>query len=356
LSAKSSPASETAGVPESAARVGQTRIIPAFWMPVDPILAWLAFGSAETDLDTAYYFGASIWHAANPDHIVEWLAEIKETGEFAYDPAYPELLELEGGVMSRAARTASYQTALAEAKKKNAEEKAKAEAAGDPKIAARISLPGVKTVYVREAASELLEELETDLPEATSKQSALWNASETLRRAIAKGDIKAFGWRGHGPDFSDQHKPIPLRERIPDDLFAAPITITGRGLLSFALGDGGFGTPEVPRSGVLCDSFDVLKIKPIPDDDSVKVEYSLPRQEKQKPPLNGLGRPPREDWKQFHQELIRYLVVEEAAPSRTKTRRYMKEWADANMGETPPSDKSIEREIDKLVIEAVYAE
>jgi hypothetical protein len=41
-------------------------------------------------------------------------------------------------------------------------------------------------------------------------------------------------------------------------------------------------------------------------------------------------------------------------PSQASVRSYMKEWADKKMGMDPPSDSSIERRIDLLVVKNIY--
>ena len=185
------PAPETPSAPEAAAGLQPSRIVPALWMPVAPTLAWLAFGSAETDLDAAYYFGASIWHAAEPDRIVEWLADIEDAGAFPRDIWPEEFASLEQRVTNRAAQTASFQVAKAEAKQKRAEEKAAAEALGNLKPTPSTPWPKLTEAHFKEAATQLLEGLEACLSDAASKHSALWAASETLRRAIANGEVRA---------------------------------------------------------------------------------------------------------------------------------------------------------------------
>jgi hypothetical protein len=322
-------------------------------MPVDPILAWLAFGSAETDLDAACYFGASIWYAAEPDHIAEWLTDIEDGGEFPIDIRYIEFTSLERQVIDRAAKTASFLAAMAEVSQKRAEEKARAAALGNPKLAVSIPTPKLTSDHYKEAAAQLLEELEACLPDAASQHSALWNASETLRRAVANGEIRAFGWRGHGPDLSDQHNPLPLRERIPDDLFAAPVTITQHGLLSFARGDGTFGNYEVLWSYLLIDSEELLRVHPYVPDDRPSVVYTPPVPEFKRD-LGGIDA--YYDWLPFEEECRQYLQSLSEKPAGSDPKRLLKKhmrwWAEKKMepknDATRPTRRTVDRKTNDL--------
>jgi hypothetical protein len=355
LTADAPPAPETPPVPEAVAAEQAGRIVPALWMPVAPAIAWLAFGSAEDDLDAAYYFGASIWYAAEPDRIADWLAEIEDAGAFQHD-IWPQAFSLlERRVTNRAAQTASFQAAMAGTKHKRAAEKARAAALGNPKLAVSIPTPKLTSDHYKEAATQLLEELEACLPDAASQHSALWNASEMLRRAVANGEIRAFGWRGHGPDFSDQHNPLPLRERIPDDLFAAPVTLTQHGLLSFARGDGSFGNYEVLWSHLLFDSAEILKIKPEPADGRPSVPYE--RVSPDLPPDRG-GRNPAHDWSPFFDECRRYLKEKGLDPAdetdRRRVRHHMRIWAKDAM-KPKPDPKTINTKTKRIFEAAIPA-
>ena len=342
------PAPEIKSAPANSTGETGTRITPAFWMPVARTLAWLAFGSAETDLDAAYYFGASIWHAAEPDRIVEWLADIEDAGAFPRDDWPKEFASLEQRVTNRAAQTASFQAAMAEAKQKRAEEKAAAEAPGNPKRTPSTAWPKLTEAHLKEAATQLLEELEACLSDAASKHSALWAASETLRRAIANGEVRAFGWRGHGPDFSDQHKPLPLRERIPDDLCAAPVTITQHGLLSFARGDGSFGHHDVLWTDLLIDSEELLRVHPYVPDDRPSVVYTPPVPEFKRD-LGGIDA--YYDWLPFEEECRQYLQSLSAKPAGGDPKRLLKShmrwWAKEKMEQKPDATRPARRTVDR---------
>jgi hypothetical protein len=353
LTADAPPAHETPPVPETVAGDQASRIVPAQWMPVAPAIAWLAFGSAEDDLDAAYYFGASIWHAAEPDDIAEWLAEIEDGGEFPVDIRCIEFTLLERRVIDRAAQTASFLTAMAEVSQKRAEEKARAAALGNPKLAVSIPSPELTADHYKEAATQLLEELEACQSVAATQHAALWNASETLRRAVANGEIRAFGWRGHGPDFSDQTKPLPLRERIPDDLFAAPVTITQHGLLSFARGDGTFGNYEVLWSYLLIDSEELLRVHPYVPDDRPSVVYTPPVPEFKRD-IGGIDA--YYDWLPFEEECRKYLQSLSAKPAGRDPKRqlktHMRWWAKNKMepknDDTRPTRRTVDRKTNDL--------
>lgn len=351
MTADGPPAPEPPSAPEAAAGLQPSRIVPALWMPVAPTLTWLAFGSAETDVDTAHYFGASIWHAAEPDRIVEWLADIEDAGAFPRDDWPKEFALLEQRVTNRAAQTASFQAAMAEAKQKRAEEKARAEALGNPKPTPSTPWPKLTEAHLKKAATQLLERLEACLSDAASKHAALWAASETLRRAIANGEVRAYGWRGHGPDFSDQHKPLPLRERIPADLCAAPVTITQHGLLSFARGDGSFGNYHVLWSELLFDSVEILKIKPEPADGRTSVPYEEVPHELQRD-LGGIDA--RHEWQAFNDECLRRwqerCTTMNVQRAIRDLRKQMQVWTRDNMTKPPHTD-TVRHRVTKLVKE-----
>jgi hypothetical protein len=102
----------------------------------------------------------------------------------------------------------------------------------------------------------------------------------------------------------------------------------------------------------------ILALHEAPKDDHPTKPYtepSKPDTEREKPSRKGIGgRPDVHDWKPFNQELVRYLVLDAQDPDLAGVRSYMKEWADTNMGADPPSDSSIERRIDQLVVRDIY--
>jgi len=342
--------------PEAAAEP-KGRITPALWMPAAPTIAWLAFDSAETDWDAKFYFGASIWYAADPERVLDWLHEVEEHGDLLEDFQPYDFQRLHRHVRDAAAQTASFQAAKAEW----AVAWAKVKATRDDPAANRVARSEVPPLMmsddqIREAARTLRADLERKLegekPAAQLAYDAIWGGSEKLRRALARGDLTACGWPGRGPDFSDNNTMLPLREPIPHDVFSRPVTVTQAGVFAFARGDGGIGYDfDLLWSGLLFDSHNLLAFHGAPKDNRSSEPYTAP----EKPSRKGIGgRPDVHDWKAFNRELVRYLVLDAQEPSQASVREYMKEWADTNMGKDPPSDSSIERRIDLLVVKDIY--
>jgi hypothetical protein len=332
------------------------RITPALWMPAAPTIAWLTFSSAETDWDAKFYFGASIWYAAAPERVLDWLHEVEQHGDLLEDFQPYDFQHLHRHVRDAAAQTASFQAAKAEW----AVAWAKVKATRDDPAANRVARSEVPPLMmsddqIREAARTLRADLESKLegekPAAKRDYHAIWEGSEKLRRALARGNLTACGWPGRGPDFSDNANP-PLREPIPRDVFSRPVTVTQAGVFAFARGDGGIGYDfDVLWSGLLFDSADLLALNKPPEDDRPTKRYTPP----EKPSRKGIGgRPDVYDWGAFDHALIRQLVREALNLSRLKIRKDMKDWAAEKMGEHPPDDSTIERHIDRLVPTSVY--
>lgn len=301
------------------------RITPALWMPAAPTLAWLAFDSAETDWDRAFYFGASVWYIASPKRILNWLHNVAERGDL--------IAEFEPSDMSalyRPIESAAY--ALANGTR-----------------------PTPSEEDIRQAARTIHAALTSRIADATTQHAAIWEAAETLRRALARGDLTACGWPGRDPTIDeDPPTSLPLRDLIPRDIFARPVTVTQAGVLGFARGDESWGYDfETLWSGLLFDSHDIIKLKGEPADAKASIPYSPPIE---KPSRKGTGgRPAVHDWKAFDEELICHLVLSGPTHTLTSVRTHMKDWASENMDDGGPDDRVIERHIDTIVPRSIYA-
>jgi hypothetical protein len=324
--------------PEAAAPQDK-RITPALWMPAAPTIAWLAFDSAETDWDAKFYFGASIWYAADPERVLDWLREVEVHGDLLEDFQPYDFQHLHRHIRNAAAQTASFQAAKAER--------------ATTKASARKPAPvTVSDDHIREAARTLRMALEHKKADAQRAHAAIWEGSEKLRRALARGDLTACGWPGRGPDFGDNNATLPLREPIPCDVFSRPVTVTQDGVFAFARGDESFGYDfDVLWSGLLFDAHDLLALHDAPKDKRLSEPYTQP----EKPSRKGIGgRPDVYGWAAFDQALIRQLVREALNLSRLKVRKDMKDWAAGNMEKDLPDDRTIERHIDRLVPTDIY--
>lgn len=300
--------------PSADAPAGE-RITPALWMPAAPTMAWLAFGSAETDWDRAFYFGASIWYAADPERVLDWLNEVAEDGYLV--PEFEQSADVKA--LHRHINGAAY--ALAKGKRRAPSED-----------------------NIRQAARDLHAILTSRIADATAQHAAIWEASETLRRALARGDLTACGWQGHDPTIDeDASAPPPLRETIPRDIFSRPVTVTQAGVLGFARGDGSWGYDfETLWSGLLFDSADLLALSPRVEDDRPAVPYTAPVPEL---PRDRGGRPPVHTWPPFDAECRRYLLelIDKEADGDLprELRRHMRWWACQNMKATKPRRETI---------------
>lgn len=308
--------------PKPSADTPAQRITPALWMPAAPTLAWLAFGSAETDLDRAFYFGASIWYAAEPARVLDWLNEVAECGDLV-----PEFEPRDVSALHRLIESAAY--ALGKGKQR-----------------------GPSEDNIRQAARDFHATLASRMADVTAQRAAIWEASEKLRRALARGCLTACGWPGCGPTVDEDTRALPLRELIPRDIFARPVTITQSGVLGFARGDESFGDDfETLWSGLLFDSADLLALHTPPKDDRPAKPYIDQRPAQYR---NLGGRPKKFDWRSFNHALTRYAVLDADNLTLTNVRKHMRDWASDHMGPEPPEDRTMERHIDDILPRDIY--
>lgn len=98
--------------------------------------------------------------------------------------------------------------------------------------------------------------------------------------------------------------------------------------------------------GVVIDGDDLLGRFPVPDDGAPTVAYSpSPPEGKQRA---AGGRPPIHKWKPFYDEVIRLLYIDRGQLTTGDLRRQMKQWTAFKM-RTAPEERTIEREIDKIL-------
>lgn len=204
----------------------------AVWLPVGPALSWVAFGVAEDLWSERFYFGASAWIFVTPADVVAWLDEVAKYG--ATEPA--SMVEYEINLMPAIFR--------------------RAEALSPARIADDSS--------IRAAAAEARQKLVDGLADATEQHRQIWNAAERLRLALAKEEIKAFGWRGEWPSEDEPRSTDRARAQIPPTVFAAPVTLTHRGLLPFIQGDLIDDGWTTLWHGIRIHADDLLKLRPAP--------------------------------------------------------------------------------------------
>ncbi len=329
--------------PEAAAD-SKGRITPALWMPAAPAIAWLAFSSAETDWDAKFYLGASIWYAAAPERVLEWLDEVIERGDLIDEFQPEDFRHLHRHVRDAAVQTESFRAAKAD--------RTAAKASGRKPAPLTIS-----DDHIRQAASSLKRKLEGEQPAAQRDYEAIWEGSEKLRRALARGDLTACGWPGRGPNFSDNNAKQPAREPIPRDVFMRPVTVTQDGVFAFARGDDSIGYDhEVLWSGVLFRVDELHALSEAAQNDRPSLQDIVPAPAH--PPDRG-GKNADHDWPPFHEECRRYLqelLDKPSAVDPQKTKRvlnaHMKRWVKRSM-KSKPDEKTIRTEAAKIFWPAI---
>lgn len=287
--------------------------IPAIWLPVGPAISWVAFGVAEELWSDRFYFGASAWTFLTPADVVAWLEEVTKYG--AAEPA--SIVDYEINLMPTIYR--------------------RAEALSPTRIADDNS--------VRAAAAEARQKLVDGLADATEQYRQIWNAAERLRLALAKEEIKAFGWSDEWPSEDEPRSTDRARTQIPPTVFAAPVTLTHRGLLPFIKGDPIDDGWTTLWHSIRIHADDLLKLRPAPQGALANIPYAESQMER--PKGGKVGRPPHPAYKKFVKEMIRVADLDGLAQShdgqdpKDEFRARMKEWLKANFADNMPGDTTI---------------
>ena len=119
--------------------------------------------------------------------------------------------------------------------------------------------------HLGSTAGLLADHLRANLADFERKRVAILDASRALRRALAKGDLAAFGRVGDAPEPTDRLPSTP-RDRVPRALFDAPVTVACQGVFPWALAcDAAYDRKASAR--LLCrdlafDAEDVLRVWP----------------------------------------------------------------------------------------------
>ncbi len=205
------------------------------WETVDTVLAWIAFGSAipEHLWDRDIYFGASEWCDSHPSLIQQlvnfWAVDTENTSDLC-PLLRRHLLRPLYGDLFPATRTQELDMLAAAAKSK------------------------------AEAPT-----FQAEMARAETKYKAIWAASEDLRKALARPELAIFGRHGDVSSLSCRIEgPIETfpRERIPCEVFRAPVTVSPKGVLPVVRGHDFSHTYKVLFSDLLLDADEVLRIWP----------------------------------------------------------------------------------------------
>ncbi len=295
----------------------------AVWLPVGPALSWVAFGVAEDLWSERFYFGASAWIFVTPADVVAWLDEVAKYG--ATEPA--SMVEYEINLMPAIFR--------------------RAEALSPARIANDSS--------IRAAAAEARQKLVDGLADATEQYRQIWNAAERLRLALAKEEIKAFGWRGEWPSEDEPRSTDRARAQIPPTVFAAPVTLMHRGLLPFIQGDLIDDGWTTLWHGIRIHADDLLKLRPAPEGSQLTRQYETTQvaQSERRAP-NRTGRYRHKMFVPFVREMIRVADVDSLTDRRDErdpqeaVRAHMRAWLEENPDEDKPSETTIREWIAEL--------
>jgi len=209
------------------------------WETLDGAIAWIARGSAMPieDWDRLIYWGASLWDEMSPDEVVEGIThlvgpDVSNLNRYlSWDEGEETDQKLTG--YDQLARLLGHYILIWE-------EYAELEGERKPSDA------------VQEHLTDLISELCE--PRTWEAHENLLDASEQLRRALAKGILEAFG-RPLGSLSTDRmdHVSSP-RERIPPSLFAQPVFLSQHGIHPLAKGyDENSGTHDLLFHDILID-------------------------------------------------------------------------------------------------------
>jgi hypothetical protein len=190
---------------------------PSGWIGPDKVLGWIAFGKAlpVTFWDFYFYVGASEWLGWDPGLLARRLEEAARGEVLRPSQIGDDLLNHIQG-------EADEQVGLA------AEA---AERGGDAKLLKKLgrisSPPGPE--HLGPAAGLLAAHIRANLPAFRRKRAAILDASRALRRALARGDIAAYG-RPAGESAPADRPPARPRVRVPRTVLVAPVTVACQGV------------------------------------------------------------------------------------------------------------------------------
>jgi hypothetical protein len=316
-------------------------VTPAGWVPLSAAIAWVAQGTAVVDWDARFYFSANWWPSYAPSEVARALREIvqgKPPSERSFSTIRIEV--------DRLARND-----LGYGQRENIGDILAREAQDEQAQAARRLVEG------------LIERLET----ADEVHESFWTASEQVRRAAKDGKVHLFGFRGDPLDFNPQYDPdevdpiVKPRERIPPEVFAAPVTLGRNGIRPFARGDETPGGYEYLWSDILFDAEGLLGLRAAADSASrpyVPQPEPQSAKEERRGRKRGGGRKEDYDWWPFRRELVAKLSRDGGNLTRGELTNYLNDWATMNMRSfsdpsRSPDDTSVRRHIEELVEEGL---
>ncbi len=207
---------------------------PAGWLTVDQALSWIAARCLTSNLDVAFYFGASNWFTQTPDQALDHLRQV------IVDPpdSLCRTLRL-SPTFEKRVRTTVAALGLH----------------GDD------DSPNAQTADIDDITGRLVDHLSAHLQDARVQHDRLQQAADMLRLAIGSGELPAYGWKGYEPE--DVLAPvIDPRERIPADVCAGPVTVTDLGVVPITRFDTAPRVSEPIWSGIMMPAEYVVRLWP----------------------------------------------------------------------------------------------
>ncbi len=187
---------------------------PSGWVGTDEVLGWLAFGAA-LDLylwDLYFYVGASEWLWWSPELLAQRLERAGNGEVLASSEIGDHLL--------------TYVQGEADEQIDRAIEAAERRADGTMLRELR-KIPYPPALEQLGATAGLLaEHIRANLADCERKRAAILEASHTLRRALARGALAAFGRDAAG----SARRPARSRKRVPRRLSQTPVTVACEGV------------------------------------------------------------------------------------------------------------------------------
>ncbi|MCB4820754.1 hypothetical protein [Roseicella aerolata] len=190
-----------------------------------------------------------------------------------------------------------------------------------------------------ETAREIAADMRPRLSQWGAWHEEIWAASEALRRALAAGELAAYGWRGERePKWDNEPWPI-CRERVPPELLRAPVTLTQTGVVPFPRHHDYPVQYRLLFCGILIDAGELLRIWPAPH--SLADAPRIPAKDRKPGRANFTGRPPHKGRDTFIRELVRLALDPDGLPPRPELFRRMIAWCDAELGDDAPGETTI---------------
>ena len=286
--------------------------ISATWLSLGQALAWVAFQSTETDWNEKFYFGAAAWPFVTPAEVMDWLKDVEAYGD-PWD-ARPAIFYggLPGYLVQHSAQA------------------------------------GTEDAY-KQAAKAIRTKLTDEWDRVTERYASIRDASECLRRALAKNDgtIKAFGWRGDAPSADEPRSTDFPRVQIPAGVCAGPMTVSQYGLLPFVPGDLIDDGWTTSWHGVLLHVDDVLRLNsPAKDAPSPPVFEPQPHATKA---IDRGGRSRHKYYIPFVQEMMRRANLQGGlGDDRPKFTDAMLDWVDETFFTGAPADTAVREWVKEL--------